>query len=203
MTPELQAIFERLEKVEKQNGKARGFWFLLLLASVLLIIACVARPGSVVEAQRFVLRDSSGKVRVEITMDHTNPAIRLLDENGKARTVIGAGVLMIHGQQGRQATLLDDTLQFESSNGAVAARLGSSSGSGHLLLFSHDPPQIVQSIALDSSGPVVELIDSKGFQADIGSSKLLRPKTGDSETTSAATIVLSANDRRIIWRSPR
>jgi hypothetical protein len=135
MTPELQAIFERLEKVEKQNGKARGFWFLLLLASVLLIIACVSRPGSVVEAQKFILRDASGKVRVEITMDHDNPAIRLLDENGKARTVIGAGVLMIHAEQGRQATLLDDNLQFESSNGAVA-RLGSWSGSGDIFCCS-------------------------------------------------------------------
>ena len=135
-------------------------------------------------------------------MDHANPAIRLLDENGQERTLIGAGFLTIHGDKGRQVTLLDNTLQFEASEGLVAARLDSSSGRGSLLLFSYDPPQIVQSIALDSSAPVVELIDHKGFQADLGRSQLVTPKTGDSKTSSAATLVLSANDRKIIWRSP-
>ena len=55
------SLGQRIEKLENQNRRVRQFCFLAVLVPVLLIIACVSRPGSVVEAQRFVLRDSSGR----------------------------------------------------------------------------------------------------------------------------------------------
>jgi hypothetical protein len=202
MTPELQAVVARLEEIEKQNQRVRRLSLLLMLAPVLLIMACVSRPSSVVEAQKFVLRDSNGRVRIEITMDHDNPTIRLFDENGKVRTMIGAGDLSIQGDKGTNAMLLDGTLQFNNENGMVA-RLGALADSGLLWLVGKDKSDEQQTVLLDSSEPNLQISDSRAFTATLGRSDLVTPKTGEAETTSAASLVLSASDKKIIWRSPR
>ena len=92
MTPELQSVLDRLEHVERQ---ARG-WKLLVVVAILLGAASSAVPilmpvtaapardriqASVVEANRFVLRDLDGKAAggMEVKAD------------GTIRVVLGSG----------------------------------------------------------------------------------------------------------------
>jgi hypothetical protein len=93
MSAELQTVLDRLEHVERQ---ARG-WKLLVVVAILLSAASIAvpilkptasAPGaadrarySVVEANRFVLRDSEGKAAGGLEVQ----------PNGTIRLVLGSG----------------------------------------------------------------------------------------------------------------
>jgi hypothetical protein len=158
------------------------------------------------DTQKFVLRDSRGKVRADIAMSYDTgpngyPVIRLLDENGKERTTIGAGVLNISGDKGTRAVLLDGQLQFTSSDG-VTARLDGELGRESLWLFGHDGESIAGNILLDAKSGAVEVSDANGFSAEIGSNELVTTKTGKRSTTSAASLVLSGKDGKVLWSAP-
>jgi hypothetical protein len=174
---------------------------ILVLTPVLVVVACQSRPAPTLEAQRFILRDKSGTVRAEIAMTYDfgpkgNPFIRLLDENSKELTTIGAGVLTISGNASH-AVLLNDQLQFDAA-GAAMARMGALQNSGNLWLFGKGG-----TILVDSSLPSVGVTDSNDFEAVLGTSHLVTPDTGQTETLSAASLVLSGKNGKILWSTPR
>jgi len=175
---------------------------LLVLTPVLVIIACQPRLASTVEAQKFVLRDKNGRARVVIKMSYDadskgNPEINLLDQDGKELTGIGAGVLNISGRR-EQAVLLDDRLQFDSSPIGTEARLDASGDSPTIMLIGKGGEVI-----LDSSNPSVAVTQEDKFQAIMGSTELTTPDMGRKETTSAASLVLSGKNGKILWRTPQ
>jgi hypothetical protein len=58
---------------------------------------------------------------------------------------------------------------------------------------------------VNSSGaPQVELSDPQGFRMDLGSTGTINLKTGETQRTSAASIVMFGNDKEhhVIWRAP-
>jgi hypothetical protein len=83
-TSELQAITERLERLERQNHalKRAGIGALAIFGAALLMGQGAPAPRTV-EAQKFVLRDSSGRVRADLSMLPGNPTLRLFDAEGK------------------------------------------------------------------------------------------------------------------------
>ncbi len=205
-TSDFHSLAARVERLEKQNRRMRRLCVMLVLTPALVIVACQSRPALTVEAQKFVLRDKNGKVRAEIAMNYDigpkgYPVVRLLDEGGKERTTIGAGVLNISGEDGTRAVFLDDTLQLTNKSGGVTARLsGGDVGGGSLSLFGQETGG---SIVLNADMPDVELVDAKGFRSNLGSSELVTPHTGARTSTSAASLVLSGKDDKILWRTPK
>jgi hypothetical protein len=90
MTPELQSVVDRLELVERQNRGLRA----LSLIAVLIALAAVAAPlliprpkppdtarFSAVEANRFLLRDATGKTAGGMEVDR----------QGTIKLVLGGG----------------------------------------------------------------------------------------------------------------
>lgn len=143
MTPELQSVVDRLETVERQ---ARG-WKLLVLVSILLAAAAIAvpivMPGpgapavarsttgdrgrfSVVEANRFILRDPDGAVAggMEVGQD------------GTIKLVLGSA-------QGTSAAAF---LEVQPAGTAHLALRGSAPGSrpGAMILMREDGSGAVQ-----------------------------------------------------------
>ncbi|MHB8485453.1 MAG: hypothetical protein ACYDCM_06965 [Candidatus Acidiferrales bacterium] len=201
-TCDLRSLCDRVERLEKQNRRMRLFCALFVLTPVLVIAACQSRLASTVEAQKFILRDKSGKVRVDIETSYDfgqkgNPVIHLFDENGKELTTIGAGVLNISGK-GESAVLLDDRLQFDSDPVGTEARLDASGDSPTIMLIGKGGEVI-----LDSSNPSVAVTQEDKFQAVLGSTHLVTADTGRKETTSAASLVMSGKNGKILWRAPR
>jgi len=87
-TPDLEAVLERLENVERQNRRMKrvGLVTLVLLAAGFLVGQ--AQPKSqVVEAEQFIVRDARGQKRALLGLDHpTSPGhspvrIGLYNEN--------------------------------------------------------------------------------------------------------------------------
>lgn len=195
---EFDSLRARLARLEGQNRCMRVVLLILSLICILSAVSCESSPKTI-EAQRFVMTDKNGQLRAEIAMTYDfgpkgNPVIRLFDERGKELTTIGAGVLTISGEKG-QATLLSDRLQMGVTALDSIARL---EADGSLLLLGKHG-----TVLMDSGKPVLEVTDDNGFRADLGSNDLVTPTTGSQATTSAATLMLSTKDGKIIWSSPR
>lgn len=207
-TADLESLAYRIQKLEQHNHRLRLFCLMLVAVLVLTLIACVSRPASILEAQKFILRDKNGKERAEIAMDYGfgskgDPVIRLLDENGKELTTIGAGTIGISGAEG-STTLLADALYF--SKPGMGAGVDSASLQGGTLLLSGKNGAVM----LDADSPVLEISDSDGFRADLGHNDLKTERTGTKHPsssivilgTSAATLVLSDKKGNVVWRTP-
>jgi len=211
-TPELQAILRRIKTLETANRRLRRTALVVIvLAAAGVLGMCQARHGRTVDADRLILRDKQGRIRVEVALLYDTgpdgyPVVRLLDKNGIERSGLGAGVLTMRDEKGSiHATLLDDTLQFENGSSGVSVRLGSDIGhrkGGGGSLWLYGSPESGSAILLNSESPVVELSDDKGFTASLGKTLLTIDKTGESRQRSAASLVMSGKDGKVLWSAP-
>jgi len=190
--------------LQQANRKLKWAVFTALFAVVAGVVAGCAWHSGTVEADRFVLRDKQGRLRVEMAMSYDfgpngNPVIRLLDEKGQARTVLSAGVLTVIGEKaGASATLLADSLQFDATGpSSVTARLSGEKEGGELWLMGNGG-----NVFLRSNPPVIELSDDAGFLADLGRTILTVTGTGETRQRSAASLVFSSKDGKVLWSAP-
>jgi hypothetical protein len=56
--------------------------------------------------------------------------------------------------------------------------------------------------AVGNSGPGLEILDQQGFETQLGVAKLKTIRTGESRTTSAASLVMYGSDQNVIWSAP-
>src|SRR5262245_38819697 len=81
MTEPLDMLTERLERLERENGWWRRAATLALLVTGALALLGQASPRSrVVEAEKFVLKDSDGKVRAVLGREWANGRAPTLSE---------------------------------------------------------------------------------------------------------------------------
>jgi hypothetical protein len=59
-------------------------------------------------------------------------------------------------------------------------------------------------LSVDVNGPAFEIVDPQGFRMNLGGTATVTPKTGQTQHTSAASIVMFGNDKKhhVIWRAP-
>jgi hypothetical protein len=205
VNPDFQSLAAHVQRLELAHRKSKWIVMAALLAAMAGVIAgCAGRSGTV-EGDRIILRDKEGRMRMEIAMSYETgpngyPSIALLDENGKKRTSIGAGVLNIVGDKGTSVVLLDGQLQFNTDSG-VTARLDGELGRESLWLFGHDEDS-AGNILIDADTPVIEVSDTKGFRADLGRNRFVASRTGNTQTTSAAALVFANKDGKVLWSAP-
>jgi hypothetical protein len=98
---DLAEILARLENAERQyrNLKRGGMVAALLVAMV--FIMGQAKPDRTLEAENFLLRDHSGNMRAQLTMDASGtPALEFFDEAGERSAQYRSGDLMLFGKEG-------------------------------------------------------------------------------------------------------
>ena len=247
--PDMHAINTKLKKLEKQNRslKHAGLSLIIFVGSVLLMGQAGLRKT--VEAEKFILRDASGRVRAQIASEQYGPYIAFYGATGKEQAWLG----LVSDEPTLQFAGTDEKLHMElkandqgssivlrDSEGRERAKLWASAGEGFELhglspigtikldstnlLFSNSAarPQVwlsvgPQATALSLSdfhnevwanlvaatnGPRVGISDKTGFSATLGSTELGRQGTGETVRTSAASVVLSGRDGKVIWRAP-
>jgi hypothetical protein len=92
-TPDMQAIVERLAKVEKQNRRLRGAGLLVVgLACSIVLMGQSAPTSRTLEAQAFILTDAQGRTRASLRTLTDGPHLALFDANGKLRVDLGVSV---------------------------------------------------------------------------------------------------------------
>lgn len=89
---EMQAILDRLEKVEKQNRRLKRVGFAVLVLVTAVLAMSQARPNRVVEAEQFILKDANGKTRGELAIDSAGTStLTLRDAKGWPVVTLRAG----------------------------------------------------------------------------------------------------------------
>lgn len=89
-------------------------------------------------------------------------------------------------------------LQLYNEKGNLTVRLDSSRS---MLFWDKQGMPTVALYGFDGVGRV-ELTDAEGFQATLGATNLVTPKTGETHKTSAASLVLFDKNQNVIWKAP-
>jgi hypothetical protein len=186
--PEVHAILERVDKLEAQNRRLRrGGLATLILLSAFILMGQTPPSPRVIEAERFVLKDSDGNVRgwmgtigkgSELTLGNANaqPMMRLI-----------------------VSTNASDLHFFGSRKSGM--NLGLDSGSPGISMIGEDGNGGAR-ITFKEPGPSFTVEDAKGFSAIVGATKLEELKHRKSDLSSAASIILLDKDKNVIWQTP-
>ena len=159
--------------------------------ALLVLLGTAALPPKAIEATRFVLRDASGIMRGELTTDEFGPKLKLYDTSGVER------VQLFESDKGSSGLILSTT---------AAERFGAvqlfATTDGSTLSLNNIRYKAGVWLTADQFGPSTSLHDAAGYTTQIGVSKTSVPKTGESHTSSAASIQMFGSDDKIIWSAP-
>ena len=178
---QVEALFSRVEKLERQNRimKRSAVGVGVLLCSILLMGQ--ARPNRTIEAQRFVVKDSSGKIRAAFGMEPNDPSGATLSLGSAGITSSGAeekNVIYLHAG----SKLAWFIMRSPGTGEFLNARVGSNDAS--------------------EPSPQVSLVDREGYELDLGKTDLTTTRTGETHHTSAASIVMFGKDKNVLWSAP-
>jgi hypothetical protein len=81
-TPELCGIVSRLERLEKENRRLKGLGVAVLTIASAIVLMGQMQAGRTVEAERFVLKDATGKIRAQINTVEDNAVLALYGPQG-------------------------------------------------------------------------------------------------------------------------
>ncbi len=148
-TPELGLLAERVAQLEKQNRLFKRFGILLivLLGGATLVAAQERGKERSIEAERFILKDSNGRVRADLGMDKNGVRLLLQDENEKVR--LNAAVFA----EGPGIALFDE-------NGAIRYTVSHSSR-GPSMVFNDENQKPRAVMRLFKEGPGLAFLDEK------------------------------------------
>jgi hypothetical protein len=198
----------RIERLEAQNRwfKRGALTLLVGLISVSLlgqtkqtkkaapkpaVTPSAAGTPDQIEAHSFVLKDTSGKVRAELSMTGTGPGLKLRDESGTALVTLS---LNDDNPQG-PLLLMSDPQRHAGFSVSVL------NGNGSQLSLSGERPDIQARMAVAPAGTSFEMSDADGFTTSIGNG-LQAGKGKQPKQTTAASITLYGKDRKLLWSTP-
>ena len=186
---ELHAILERIGKLEAQNRRLRRAGVaILVLVSAVIFMGQAAPSPRVVEAQKFVLKDSDGKVRGWMGTIGTGSELNLGNVNAQPmmRLIVSSDASDLHFFGSSKSGM---NLGLDSGNPDISMVAAEKNG-GTRITFGKD-------------GPTLTLEDTKGYSTIVGANHLAKPANAGDHPVSAASIVLLDRDKNVIWETPR
>lgn len=206
-TQDKDPIVSRIERLEAQNRRLKrgALVCLVAIASFGLMgqakrkskrAPAPARPTAPavpksIEAESFILKDSAGRVRAELSMGGTGPSFRLLDQGGSALVTLSLN----DATPGGPFLLLSDPPHRAGLSMSVLE------GAGSQISLTGERTNAQARIGVTKDGTALELFDQDGFSTDIGNG--VQPsKSGKMKNTSAASITLFNKDRKVLWAAP-
>jgi hypothetical protein len=184
----------RLLRLEKENRRFKQLGVAALIVPALLIVMGQAPSKKTVEANEFILRDDGGNIRARLFV--TQKAATTMTLPGMTMPVMFApnATLALYDEKGQTKVILNDSdITFENAQG----HLGGSLGSGILSLQGSGDSSFALLTPYNLS-----LSDADGFSATLGSSNLVSPRTGETQKTSAASLVMFGKNKNVIWKAP-
>jgi hypothetical protein len=186
--PDLQAILERIGNLEAQNRRLRrGSIAIVVLLSTVILMGQAAPSPRVVEAQRFILKDSDGNVRGWMGTIGKGSELSLGNVNAQPmmRLIVSTDASDLHFFGSRKSGM---NLGLDSGNPDIS--MMGAEGNGRA------------GIAFGKDGPALTLEDGTGFSTIIGTTHLEKGASTGDHHASAASIVLLDKDKKIIWQTP-
>jgi hypothetical protein len=149
------------------------------------------------------LSDADGRHRVSLSAnEHTGGILSLLDEKGIPGTVLhtdrawlpsveAASLSMI--ANGKRLALTSELIVFDRVQERVL-------GEGLIKIPIHEHVERAPVAVFTEDG--LSVTDAQGFGVTIGATELTSPSPGETVKRSAASIVLTDNDRTVLWKVP-
>jgi hypothetical protein len=198
---EKDLILSRIERLEGQNRilKRGGLVCLVVIGSIGLMGQSQRKPTRApapatpknIEAESFILKDSSGRVRAELSMSGTGPSFKLHDQSGAALVTLSLN----DAAPGGPFLLLSDPQHHAGLSMSVLE------GAGSQISLTGARADIQAHIGVTPDGTNLGLSDQDGFSTNIGSG--IQPaKGGQVKKTSAASITFFNKDRKVLWSAP-
>ena len=200
-------LTRRLEKLSRDNRWLKGVVIVALLLPAAMILLAAAPASHTVTANKFVLVDALGRTRAVLQVgpaSNGDANLVLLDAEGNKRVVLAGGTGPVGNayaslKLGENATTQEFTITSPSGRGGVTL------SDGGLVMGAYPQNREYGSVFLQGpggSGPALEITDSQGYKAQLGVTNTLTRVTGEKHTTSAASLVLSSKDGKVIWQAP-
>jgi len=200
-------ILYRIKRLEDQNRRLKrgALACLLAIASFGLMGQAQRKPARPpapgptaaftmpknIEAESFVLKDASGRVRAELSMGGTGPSLKLRDQSGTALVTLS---LNDDKPAGPFLLLSDPQLHAGLSMSILE-------GAGSQMTLTGARADIQAHLGVTPDGTSLVLSDQEGFETNIGSG-VQAGKGGQVKKTSAASITLFNKDRKVLWSTP-
>ena len=104
MTPEMESLTWRLDRLERENRRWRFFGFAGLAAAGLLVLSGVTVKEPTIGAQAFTLVNPQGELRAVFAMVDNEPTLAFFDNGGKVRAgltlLANSPQLVLYGEDG-------------------------------------------------------------------------------------------------------
>jgi hypothetical protein len=172
--PSVELILKRLTKVEKQNRRMKCAGMALLALACCALLMGQTSSKRTVEAEKIILRDSQGHVRIQLEAGRKGPANPFQDKlvEVPAITLYGENLapkmMLTVGQNGPELTITDE-------KGFTRTILGQSA---------------------------LEVRDREGHSAVLGSTLQGNAKAPQGRPPTAASLVLFGKKNKVIWSAP-
>ena len=180
-------LSQRRDRVENENRKLKRLILGVTVIGVALLAMGQTRPKAVpriIEAEKFVLKDESGKENGWLQVTPTGPELRLTQSRSGRAASTSITPATLH---------LLSTGEKGGASGIM--------GPGGLTFFVSEDNENKQA-SMNASGPTITIEDKQGFQTVIGVTDLETPKTGETRKTSAASVIVFDKDKTVIWKAP-
>ena len=219
-TDDMLTMRKRLDQLERRHERLRRFGlFAFLGIGVALLMGQTGRSvvPEVVEAQRFVVKDTSGKSiaalgsdrdgapllvlmnsngRLAATLDvtvHKKPTLTLYDQDGKGRVVLAVD------SDGSPALAMNDKTGTPRVGLAVATQ-----GSGGLVLYGNgNAARASLGLGTDWSPYLVFLDDNGNVRTALGQSEALPPALTKTFRLADYSMVLLNAKGEMLWSAPQ
>jgi hypothetical protein len=204
--PKKQPLEVRIERLERQNQLFRRGALTCLIALVSIgLMGQTKRPRKAaptpppaapvvpekIEAESFIMKDSNGKIRAELSMAATGPTFKLLDESGTPLIKLSLNDSSPQGPM----MLFSDPQHHAGVSLSVLEAMGSQ------LSLVGARPDIQARMEVAPEGTSLEMSDADGFTTSIGNG-IQASKGKQPKKTTAASVTLYGKDRKILWSTP-
>jgi hypothetical protein len=187
---------ERIVRLERQNRRLKQLGLAILAIAVVILLMGQTPSKKIIEANEFILRDDAGNIRARLfmTKETTTTAKELLGIDSSTPVKIPPeATLAMYDSTGQIRVMLNGSdIAFENAQG----HLGGELGNGTLMLAGEQ-----NSFAILSPYNL-NLQDQDGFLATLGVTNIVTPRTGQTQKTSAASLVLFDKNKNVIWKAP-
>lgn len=193
-----QVEYARLERQNRMLKRVGFFLFVLCFLCIGLIA--------------WQLRKLSHGLALGHTKMISANQFNLLDQNGKVQGLLsgseGGAMLFLNGPDGKTGLMFapgpdkGSSLSLESSDGGQQITLNTSDLFSWVNIGTKDDTGDKISLTAGAADRMT-VSDKAGFELVLGSASLVRPESGDSHNTSAATVTLFGKDGRVLWMTPK
>jgi hypothetical protein len=169
--PDCDATLQkRVAALERQNRRFKQASILILLTTMAALLMGQAAPTRVLEAQDFVLRDASGRIRARLGLWMAEPSLALYDSLGHPRVLIDGTEPAVHLSDANaiprlsmMVTSFGASFSVSDTGGRVRADLGTRDSQNAATVSFYDEKATGRAaIGLVANAPVITLQDASG-----------------------------------------